>query len=169
VLILADKDTEKKQQELMDAVVNNRYTVVEDYLHDPVSFIAVIPEPGRLFSEQFRPYMAAVLVKGKVSLDEARAEMVALSYDPKRAQDLAQLMSDTRLMAIGVARVRYGGTGKAETALESLIRAQIRAEGPTVILRSMMPGSAIEAGLPRVLQALSKGIGRIRRGPGYPS
>lgn len=169
VLILANKDTEKQQQELIDAVVNDRYPVIEDYLHDPVSFIAVIPEPGKLFSEQFRPYMAAVLIKGKVSLDEARAEMVALSYDPKRAQDLAQLLSDTRLMAIGVARVRYGGDEPTEQALQSLTKVQIRAEGPTVIARTMIPGTAIERGLPRVVQALSKGIGRIKRGPGYPS
>src|SRR4029077_19356089 len=98
VLILADKDVEKRQRELMDASINDRYPVVEDYLHDPVSFIAVIPEPSRLFSEQFRPYMAAVLIKGKISLDDARAELVALSYDQKKAQELAQLLSDTRMM-----------------------------------------------------------------------
>jgi hypothetical protein len=77
-------------------------------------------------------------------------------------------MSDTRLMAVGVARVRYA-SGHAELALQSLTRAQIRAEGPTVIARAMMPGDAIERGLPHVVRVLSKGIGRIKRGPGYPT
>ena len=169
VLILADKDVEARQRELMDASLNNRYPVVEDYLHDPVSFIAVIPEPGRLFSDQFRAYMAAVLIKGKISLDDARAEMVALSYDQKKAQELAQLLSDTRMMAIGIGRVRYGGTELSETALQSLARTQIRAEGPTVVATVALPGDVVERALPRFVQVLSKGIGRIKRGPGYPS
>jgi hypothetical protein len=168
VVILASPEAEQKQRELIEAVLNNRYEVIENYLHDPVSFIAVIPEPGLLFTDRFRPYMAAVLIKGKVSLDEARAEMVALSYDPAKARELAQLVSDTRLMAVGFARIRYGSE-LAETAIRQLARAHIRAEGPTVIARAMMPGDAIERGLPRFVRALSKGIGRIQRGPGYPS
>ncbi len=169
ILVLANRDTEKKQRELIEAVMNNRYPVVHDYLHDPVSFIAVIPEPGLLLTDQYRPYLAAMLIKGKVSLDEARAEMVALSYDQKRAENLAQLFSDLRMMAVGVGRVRYGGTEHAELSLQQLARAQIRAEGPTVIGRMMLPGDAIERVLPKFLQGLSKGIGRIQRGPGYPS
>jgi hypothetical protein len=170
VLILADKNVEKRQRELMDAGLNDRYTVVQDYFHDPVSFIAVIPEPSRLFSEQFRPYMAAVLIKGKMSMDDARAEMVALSYDPKKAQDLAQLLSDTRMMAIATARIRFGGTGgPSEIALQSLERTEIRAEGPTVVASAAIPGDVIERALPRFVRALSKGINRIKTGPGYPS
>src|SRR5439155_7764067 len=34
VIILADKDTEKRQRELMDSVINNHYTMLTDYLHD---------------------------------------------------------------------------------------------------------------------------------------
>ena len=168
ILILASPEVEKKQRELIDAITNDHYPVVQDYIHDPVSFIAVIPEPSRLFSDQFRPYMAAVLVKGKVSLDEARGELVALSYDPKRAQDLAQLMSDTRMMAVGITRVRFSGDN-SEMALQSLQRATIRAEGPTVIARTMIPGDVIEKALPHIVRVLSKGIGRIKRGPGYPT
>ncbi len=170
VLILADKNVEKRQRELMDAGLNDRYTVVEDYFHDPVSFIAVIPEPSRLFSEQFRPYMAAVLIKGKMSMDDARAEMVALSYDPKKAEELAQLLSDTRMMAVATGRMRFGNVGgPSEVALQSLERAEIRAEGPTVIASAVIPGDVIERALPRLVRALSKGINRIKRGPGYPS
>lgn len=168
VMILASPESEARQRELLEAVMKDRYEVIENYLHDPVSFIAVIPEPGLVFTDRFRPYMAAALVKGKISLDEARAEMVALSYDPKKARELAQLMSDTRLMAIGVARLRYA-SAPAETALRQLARASIRAEGPTVIARAMLPAETIERGLPRFVRALSKGIGRIQRGPGYPS
>src|SRR5580704_19408598 len=124
VVILASPDAEKQQRELLEAVLNDRYDTVQNYLHDPVSFIAVIPEPGLLFTDRFRPYMAAALVKGKISLDEARGEMVALSMDPKKAQELAQLMSDMRMMAVGIARVRYGSS-EAETAFEQLSRAQI--------------------------------------------
>ena len=169
VVILAGPDTEKKQREIMDAMMNNRYEEVKNYLHDPISFIAVIPEPGLLFTDRFRPYMAAALVKGKISLDEVRGEMVALSYDPQKAQDLAQLMSDTRMMGVGIARVRYGGQGPGELALQQLTRAQIRAEGPTVIARGMLPGEVMERGLPKVVRVISKGIRRIQRGPGYPS
>jgi len=169
VLILASKDVEKRQRELLDAGLNNRYPVVQDYLHDPVSFIAVIPEPSRLFSEQFRPYMAAVLVKGKISTDDARAELVALSYDPQKAQELAQLLSDTRMMAIGLGRLHFGETAISENAFQSLERAQVRVEGPTVIATGAMSGEVLERALPRLVQALSKGIGRLHRGPGYPS
>jgi hypothetical protein len=169
VLILASKDVEKRQRELLDATVNSRYPVVQDYLHDPVSFIAVIPEPSRLFSERFRPYMAAVLIKGKISTDDARAEMVALSYDPKKAEELAQLFSDTRMMAVGLGRVRFGATAATESAFQALERAQVRVEGPTVVVTGAVSGDILERALPRLVQALSKGIGRIRRGPGYPS
>jgi hypothetical protein len=169
VLILASKDVEKRQRELIDAGINNRYPVVEDYLHDAVSFIAVIPEPSRLFSEQFRPYMAAVLIKGKISMDDARAEMVALSYDPRKAQELAQLLSDTRMVAIGLGRVRYGGTEATEGAFQALARTQVRVEGPTVVTSGVLTGDILGHVLPRFVQALSKGIGRIKRGPGYPS
>src|SRR5882724_7277292 len=168
VVILASPEAEKRQRELLEAVLNGRYETVQNYLHDPVSFIAVIPEPGLLFTDRFRPYMAAALVKGKVSLDEGRAEMVALSMDQKKAQDLAQLLSDTRMMAVGIARVRYSGS-EAESALQQLSRAQIVADGPAVKMSAMMPSDVIETGLPRIIRALAKGVGRIQRGPGYPS
>jgi hypothetical protein len=168
VVILASKESEKQQRDLMEAILNDRYETVQNYLHDPVSFIAVIPEPGLLFTDRFRPYMAAALVKGKISLDEARGEMVALSMDPKKAQELAQLMSDMRMMAVGIARVRYGSS-EAETAFEQLSRAQIVADGPAVKMSIVMPAEVIERGLPRIIRALAKGVGRIQRGPGYPS
>jgi hypothetical protein len=168
VLILASKEVEKKQREFLEASTNNRYDVVEDYLHDPVSFIAVIPEPGKLFSEHFRPYMAAVLVKGKVSVSEARAEMVTLSFDPRKAEELAQVLSDTRMMAVSLARVRFGGSLPAQSSVDVLTRLQIETSGPTVITRGVLTGDSIEQALPRFVKGLSKGIGRIRRGPGYP-
>ena len=168
VVILASPESEKRQRELLEAVLNNRYETVQNYLHDPVSFIAVIPEPGLLFTDRFRPYMAAALVKGKISMDDARAEMVALSFDPKKARELAQLLSDTRMMAVGIARVRYGGA-EAEAALQQLSRAQIVADGPAVKMSAVMPADVIGRGLPRIIRALAKGIGRIQRGPGYPS
>jgi len=171
ILILARRDVEQKQREVISAGLNDRYTVVEHYLHDPVSFIAVIPEPSRLFSEQFRPYMAAVLVKGKVSMDEARMELVALSFDAKRAQELAQMISDARMMAIGLARVRFGVSHltSGPAFLQAVHKTRIRAEGPTVVASIVMPGEVIEFVLPRFVRGLSKGIGRIRRGPGYPT
>jgi hypothetical protein len=168
VVILASPESEKRQRELLEAVLNDRYETVRNYLHDPVSFIAVIPEPGLLFTDRFRPYMAAALVKGTISMDEARAEMVALSLDPKKAQELAQLLSDTRMMAVGIARVRYGSS-EAEAALQQLSRAQIVADGPAVKVSGMMPADVLERGLPRIIRALAKGVGRIQRGPGYPS
>ena len=169
VLILASREVEKRQRELLDASLNNRYTVVQDYLQDSVSFIAVIPEPGRLFSEQFRPYMAAVLIKGKISMDDARAEMVALSYDPKKAQELGQLLSDTRMVAISLGRLRFGPTQATEDAFQSFARAHVRVEGPTVVTSGMLTGEVLERTLPRFVRVLSKGVGRIRRGPGYPT
>jgi hypothetical protein len=168
VVILASPEAEKRQRDLLEAILNNRYDTVQNYLHDPVSFIAVIPEPGLLFTDRFRPYMAAALIKGKISLDEGRAEMVALSMDPEKAQELAQLLSDMRMMAVGVARVRYGSS-VAESALEQLSRAQIVADGPAVKMSAVLPSDVIERGLPRIIRALAKGIGRIQRGPGYPS
>ncbi|MEI6082831.1 MAG: hypothetical protein WCS70_00865 [Verrucomicrobiota bacterium] len=169
VLILASKDVEKRQRELLDASTNDRFTVVQDYFHDPVSFIAVIPEPAKLFTDQYRPFMAAVLVKGKISMDEARFEFVALSFDQRKAQELAQMLSDARTMATSIARVRFGGAAIAESAFQSLARSHVRAEGPTVVINSMMPGSVLEKSLPQIVRVLSKGTGRIRRGPGYPS
>lgn len=165
VVILASPEAKAQQRELMEAVLSNRYETVKSYLHDPVSFIAVIPEPGLLFTERFRPFMAAALVKGTISMDGARAEMVALSSDPKKAQELAQLLSDTRMMAIGIARLRYG-SAEAEAALQQLFRAQIIADGPAVKITVMMPSDVIKRGLPRISHALAKGIGRIQRGPG---
>lgn len=169
VLILANRSVEQKQREVMEAGLNNRFPVVADYLHDPVSFIAVVPEPGRLFSDQFRPYMAAVLLKGKVSLEETRVEMVALSYDPQKAQELAQLISDMRMMAVGVSRMRFGATGPAEEGMTALRQMRIRAEGPTVITSLVVPGDVMDRGLPKLMQGLGRGVGRIRRGPGYPT
>jgi hypothetical protein len=169
VMILANRQVEQKQREVLDAGLNNRFAVIQDYLHDPVSFIAVIPEPARLFSEQYRPYMAAVLVKGKVSMEEARFEMVALSFDPQKAQELAQLISDTRALAIGVGRIRYGESGPGEASLQAISRMRIRADGPTVVASMVVQAETIEKGLPRFVRALSKGINRIKRGPGFPS
>jgi hypothetical protein len=168
VVILASPDAEKQQRELLEAVLNDRYDTVQNYLHDPVSFIAVIPEPGLLFTDRFRPYMAAALVKGKISMDEGRVEMVALSFDPRKAEELAQLLSDTRMMSVGIARVRFDSP-EAESALEQLERAQIVADGPAVKMSVMMPSEVIARGLPRIIRALAKGVGRIQRGPGYPS
>ncbi|MGD1018865.1 MAG: hypothetical protein ABSA12_06045 [Verrucomicrobiia bacterium] len=168
VVILASPEAEKRQRDLLEAILNNRYETVQNYLHDPVSFIAVIPEPGLLFTDRFRPYMAAALIKGKISLDEGRAEMVALSMDPQKAQELAQLLSDTRMMAVGIARVRYASPA-AESALEQLSRAQIVADGPAVRMNVVLSSDVLGRGLPRVIRALAKGIGRIQRGPGYPS
>jgi hypothetical protein len=174
IVILARKEVEQKQREVIDAGFSDKFPVVENYLKDPVSFIAVIPEPSRLFSEQFRPYMAAVLVKGKISVEEARMEFVALSYDPQRAQQLAQILSDMRLMAIGVARIRFGaGSGAADgpgpLAVQALSRIRIRADGPTVVASGVLPEAVLEKAVPRFLRGLSKGINRIKRGPEYPT
>lgn len=168
VMVLAEPDTEKRQREIIEAVFNNRYSLIEDYLHDPISFIAVVPEPGLLLTDQFRPFMAAMLIKGKMSMDEIRAEVVALSYDPQKAQDLAQLITDLSRMSVGIGRLRYGSP-ETEAALRQLSLASARAEGPTVIIGGMLPSEVIDRGLPRLMQALAKGIQRIRRGPGYPS
>jgi hypothetical protein len=169
MVILANKDVQKSQQAVVDAVINNQNTVVQNYLHDPVSFIAVIPEPGKVLSDEFRPYMAAVLLKGKISKDEMRGEMVALSYDPKTARELAQLLSDIRLTAIGLARTRYGSSDRIEQGLEALMRLNIHAEGPTVVARTVLGSDPLDRGIPLFIQVLSKGMGRIKRGPGYPS
>lgn len=169
VLILATKDVEKRQRELLEAGTNNRYPIVQDYLQEPVSFIAVVPEPSRLFTEQYRPYMAAMLVKGKLSMTEARMEMVALSFDQGKAQELAQMLSDARTTATSLARMRFGEANLAEAALQSVIRSSVRAEGPTVVLYGSLPGATLERVLPHFVRVLSKGIGRIHRGPGYPS
>jgi hypothetical protein len=169
VLILATPEVKKRQEEMLAATTGDRFPVVQDYLHEPVSFIAVIPEPAKLFSEEFRPYMAAVLVKGKISMDEARVEIVALSFDPHKAQELAQMMSDTRSVAVGLARVRFGGAPMAEQAYQALVRSQVRSEGPMVVVSAMMPGEVLEHTLPQLVRVISKGIGRIKRGPGYPS
>jgi hypothetical protein len=169
VVVLATKDVEKKQRELLEAGIDNHYAVVEDYFHDPVSFIAVIPEPTKLFSERFRPYMAAVVVKGKFSMEDGRAELVVLSFDQKKAKELGQLLSDMRMLAAGMGRLRFGGSAKSEDAFSSLIRAQIRVDGPMVTVGTVMHGDIIQQALPRFIQVLSKGINRIKRGPGYPS
>ena len=169
VLILANQGVRKQQQEVLDATMNDRAAHIEDYLHDPVSFIAVIPDPSKLFSDQFRTYMAAMLVKGKLSMDESRIEFIALSTDPRKAQELAQMLTDTRTMALGVGRVRFGSGGLAESAFEQFSRAQIRADGPAVVINSMLPKDVLQQGIPKLVHGLSKGAGRIRRGPGYPS
>ena len=168
VLILANQSVRKQQQEMLDSTLNDQSAHVTDYLHDPVSFIAVIPDPSKLFSDQFRNYMAALLIKGKISMDESRIEFIALSTDPHKAQELAQMLSDTRTMALGVGRVRFGGSGLAEAAFEQITRAEIRADGPAVVINSMLPKDVLQESIPRLVHGLSKGAGRIRRGPGYP-
>lgn len=169
VLILANQEVRKRQMEVLEATTNDRFPLLEDYLHDPVSFIAVIPEPAKLFSDQFRSHMAAMLVKGKACMDESRFEFVALSTDPRKAQDLAQMLTDMRTMALGVARVRFGGAGLAESVFEQVARASVRADGPAVIINVSMPGEILQNALPKLVRGLSKGVGRIHRGPGYPS
>jgi len=169
ISILGNQEVVKRQREVFDATTGDKASIVEDYLHDPVSFIAVIPDPSKLFSDQFRNYMAAVLVKGKLCLDESRFEFVALSTDPGKAQALAQMLSDTRTMALGVGRVRFGASSLAESAFEQITRSQIRADGPAVIINGMMPKDVLQQAIPKLIRGLSKGVGRIHRGPGYPS
>ena len=169
VLILANQQVRKQQMEVLDATTSDRFSVVEDYLHDPVSFIAVVPDPSKVFSDQFRKNMAAVLIKGKLSMDESRFEFVALSTDPHKAQDLAQMFTDMRTMAMGVARVRFGASGMAEAALEQVTRASIHADGPACVINTSMPGDVLQGLMPKIVRGLSKGVGRIHRGPGYPS
>lgn len=168
VMILAERETEQRQRAIIEAILNNRYQLIKDYFEDPVSFIAVIPDPSLLLTDRYQPYLAAMLVKGKMSMDEFRSEVVALSYDPSSAQELAQTISDFRLMAMGISRVRQDNP-YTEIGMQQLARIQVQASGPTVTARGMIPGIIIENGLPRFLHALSKGVGRIQRGPGYPS
>ena len=170
VMILANNQVRKQQMEVLDATTNDRFSAVEDYLHDPVSFIAVVPDPSKLFSDQFRKNMAAVLIKGKLSMDESRFEFVALSTDPHKAQDLAQTLTDMRSMAMGVAQVRFGAaSGMAQAALEQLTRTSIRSDGPAVVINTSMPGNVLQSLMPKLVRGLSKGMGRKHRGPGYPS
>ena len=169
VQILGTQEVMKRQREVLEASTGDKSSIVEDYLHDPVSFIAVIPDPSKLFSDQFRNYMAAVLVKGKLCMDESRFEFVALSTDPGKAQALAQMMSDTRSMAISTLRVRFSGASSlAEAAFEQMMRSQIHTDGPAVVINSMMPKDVLQQAIPKLIHGLSKGVGRIRRGPGAP-
>ncbi len=169
VLILANQQVRKQQSEVLDATTSDRFPILEDYLHDPVSFIAVVPDPSKVLSDAFRKNMAALLIKGKLSMDESRFEFVALSTDPRKAQDLAQMLADMRTMALGVARVRFGAAGMAEAAFEQLARTSIRADGPAVVINTSMSGDVLQNLMPKLVRGLSKGTGRIRRGPGYPS
>jgi hypothetical protein len=172
VLILANKEVQKRQQDFMEAGLNGEYPIVRDYLHDPVSFIAVIPDPTKLLPQEYRPYVAAMLVKGKLSLDNSRTEIVALSFDPQKARELAQMFSDMRMMAIGLGRIRGGGfgggTGLVENGVEVFSKMQIKADGPTVVASAMFPKEVIDLALPRLVQGLSRGTSRIKSGPGYP-
>jgi len=173
VMVLANNQVRKQQMEVLDATTSDRFSIVEDYLHDPVSFIAVVPDPSKLFSDQFRKNMAAVLIKGKLSMDESRFEFVALSTDPHKAQGLAQMLTDMRSMAVGVAQVRFGGAGSAQgmaqAALAQLTQASIRADGPACVINTSMPGNVLQSLMPKIVRGLSKGMGRKQRGPGYPS
>ena len=168
VMILASKDVEKRQRDLFEAGLNGQFPVVQDYLHDPVSFIAVLPDPGKLFTDEFRNYIAAVLIKGKISTDSARAELVALSYDAQKARDLAQMLSDMRMMALGLARLRSGSYKASEVGFDSLAKMKVRADGPTVVADAVFPKDFLDKALPALTKGLSRGTHRIRRGPGYP-
>jgi hypothetical protein len=168
ILILANKEVEKRQRELFEAGFAGQVPVVQNYLHDPVNFIMVLPDPGKLFTEEFRPYIAVVLIKGKVSLEAFRFELVALSYDPQKARELAQMLSDMRMMGLGLGRLRGGGFRASTAGLKSLERVQIQADGPTVIASTALPREFLDQALPVFTRAVSKGIGRIKRGPGYP-
>jgi len=168
LLILATRDVEKRQRELYDAALKGDYEVVRNHLQDPVSFIAVIPDPSKLFTEEFRPYVAVVLFKGKVSLDAFRVEMVALSYDSQKARELAQMLSDLRLMAVGLGRLRGGGFRASTAGLNALTAAQVQADGPTVTVSAVLPKEFLDRGLSLAVSGLARGIGRIKRGPGYP-
>ncbi len=168
VLILANKEVEKRQRELFEAGFGGEYPVIRDYFHDPVSFIAVLPDPGKLFTEEFRPYIAVALIKGKASMESFRFELVALSYDPQKARELAQMFSDMRMMALGLGRLRSGGYHSSTAGLDALSKVQIRVDGPTVVANMMLPREFLEQALPRFASTLSRGVGRIKRGPGYP-
>jgi|GEM_PF-1090709 hypothetical protein len=168
VMILANKDVEKRQRDLLESSLNGQYPVVQDFLHDPVSFIVVIPDPGKLFTEEFRPYIAAVLIKGKVSVDSARAELVALSYDAQKARELAQMLSDMRMMALGLGRLRGGDYKASELGYESLSKMKVHADGPTVVANTVLPKELLERALPLFVRGLARGTNRIKRGPGYP-
>jgi hypothetical protein len=170
VLILAKKDVEQRQREVIDSSLSGQFGVVENYLHDPVSFIAVVPDPSQLFPAKYQPYVVTSLLKGKISLEEMRLEIVTLTSSPEQAQELALMLSDARMMAVGIGRLRYGGTaGTASLGMESLFRMRIRAQGPTIVASTVVSGEVIQRGLPRMLGTLSRGVQRIRRGPGFPN
>ncbi len=167
LIILAKPEVEEKQRHLMEALLNNQMDVIRDTLREPLSFIVIVPEPGALFTERYRPYLAATLIKGKISNTEARVEVVSLSYDQQKAKELAQLISDIQLMGISLIRIRFGQR-EAEQVFDQLLRCQIRADGPVVSTQFMIPQIGIERGLPKLVLGLSKGINRLKRGPGYP-
>ncbi|MCX8063004.1 MAG: hypothetical protein N3D16_10535 [Anaerolineales bacterium] len=169
VRVLADKDTEARQRRFFDAIINNRYPILTNYLQDPLFFSGVIPDPSTLATDHFRPYLASVLIKGKVSMTGLDCEVIAHSFDEGRARELAQAISALRTLAIGLGRVRYGHSEYAELALNQLAGGTIETQGPTVFGRVALSGEVIQRALPKFVQGLSKGVGRIRRGPGYPS
>jgi hypothetical protein len=168
LVILADADVEQRQREIFDSVLMNRFDILEHYLYDPVSFVAVIPEPANLVTDRYSPYLAAILVKGKVSLSEFRGQLIALSFDPKRAEELAQMMMDSYYLFSGIARVRFASI-PGDMALKDLQKVRVRVDGPTVVVEGMMPEEVVSRVLPRFVRVLSKGIRRIEAGPGYPS
>jgi hypothetical protein len=169
VIILAkDPETMAQQRAILEAILSGRADLVREYLYEPVAFIGVVPDPARLLTEDLRPYMAAALLKGKISMDDARAEIVILSFDAAGAARLGQQLSDLRLLAIGTSRLRWGGTPRALPALNALSQTQIRVEGPTVVVRSSADRRLLDDGMMVAVRVLGKGVRRIRHGPGIP-
>lgn len=155
VVVISEPSTQQRHRELLEAVFQNRVGIIEEYLREPLAFVAVLPDPGLFVGEQFRPVFISALVKGRISPTGAQAEFVALSYDARAAKDWAQFLADMQFLGVKLAGRRFDGE-VARLALQQAAAARIRTEGTGVQVQVTMPRDAVAIGLPRLVGAVAK-------------
>lgn len=141
-----------RESQLLDALERGRSTVVESYLREPVGLVVVMPQPDPLLGGGT---FVAALVKGELSLAGGRGEIVVLGYESRRAAELAEFLTDSRMLAGGLVRAKFSD-GPVDLLVRPITQAQITSKGPTVLVRGTVQQELMEIGLTRFVSGLAK-------------
>lgn len=100
IAIFADESVASRQQNVLESILSGDILPLADMIReDPIYYTAVFPDPRRIFPQQLRPHVQALVLKGHLAPYEGSYDITFLTPKPESADYLLSMIYDMKLAA----------------------------------------------------------------------
>lgn len=100
IALFADESVANKQQNILESILSGDILPLVDMIREsPIYYTAVFPDPRRIFPQQLRPHIQALVLKGYLAPYEGSYDITFLTPKPESANYLLSMIYDMKLAA----------------------------------------------------------------------